>query len=36
VVRVIRALGPDPDFAADVAEAGGTADLLTDPWQRLR
>ena len=33
VIRLIRAGGPDPDFFADVAEAGGAADLLTDPWE---
>jgi prevent-host-death family protein len=35
-IRLIRAGGPDPDFFADVAEAGGTADLLADPWDRRR
>jgi prevent-host-death family protein len=36
VMRLVRAGGPDPSFFTDVAEAGGSADLLTDPWDRPR
>ncbi len=36
VVALLRAGAPDPTFFQDIAEVGGTADQLVDPWERRR
>jgi prevent-host-death family protein len=34
LLDLLRSGPPDPEFAQDIAELGGTLEDLTDPWQR--
>lgn len=34
VLRILRALPPDPTLLEDIREMGGTASELDDPWER--